>query len=95
MYHTRNKMALNRPTPTLRFDNFKLVRYNDNNEVELYNLDNDLSEMKDLSKKKPDKTAELNEILEKYLISVKAYQMGRRYNMEKPKDRRIQFNILV
>ena len=28
--------------------------------------------MKDLSKEKPDKTAELNDILEKYLISVKA-----------------------
>ena len=36
------------------------------------NLENDLSEMKDLSKEKPDKTAELNNILEKYLISVKA-----------------------
>ena len=49
-----------------------MIRYNDNNEVELYNLHNDLSEMKDLSKEKPDKTAELNNILEKYLISVKA-----------------------
>ena len=68
----RNKIALNRPHSALRFDNFKLIRYNDNNEVKLYNLDNDLSEMKDLSKEKPDKTAELNEILEKYLISVKA-----------------------
>ena len=28
--------------------------------------------MKDLSKEKPDKTAELTHILEKYLISVKA-----------------------
>ena len=31
-----------------------------------------LSEMKDLSKEKAVKTAELNNILEKYLISVKA-----------------------
>ena len=47
----KNKIALNRPHSALRFDNFKLIRYNDNNEVELYNLDNDLSEMKIFQKK--------------------------------------------
>ena len=60
-----------------------------NNEVELYNsFDNDLvGDERSFKKKKPGKTAELSHYFGRVSNFCKSTQMGRRYYMEKPKDR--------
>lgn len=50
----------------IRQDNWKLIKYNvkKNENYQLYNLENDISETNDLASKMPEKVAELSKILE-------------------------------
>ncbi|WP_448248498.1 sulfatase [Thalassotalea agariperforans] len=48
-----------RPGSSIRSGDWKLIQYFENNEFELYNLANDISEQHNLAKQKPNKVAEL------------------------------------
>ena len=45
-----NKIALKEPTLAIIVDNYKLIKFYDNNEINLYNVNDDFSENIDLSK---------------------------------------------
>lgn len=62
----------NRPGSAIRRGHFKLIKFYDDNSVELYNLRDDLSESKDLSKSMPDKTTELKNKLEIWISETDA-----------------------
>ena len=74
-----NKIALERAHSAIIIDSFKLMKYHDNSEVNLYDIKNDLSESIDLSKisikgKLINKkiTRRLEKLLDDYLTRVKA-----------------------
>ena len=51
--------SLWKPGSAIRQGNWKLIQHFESNRIELFNLENDQSEMTDLSKKFPKKTQEL------------------------------------
>ncbi|MHC4741385.1 MAG: sulfatase-like hydrolase/transferase [Planctomycetota bacterium] len=57
----------NRLGGAIRQGDYKLIKYYDDNSVELYNLAEDISEKSDLSTKMPEKAAELKKKLEAWL----------------------------
>ncbi len=61
-----------RPAAAVRAGKYKLLRFFEDDHVELYDLDADIGEKSDLSKKMPDKTAELLAMLNGWLKSVDA-----------------------
>jgi len=61
-----------RPSAAVRAGKYKLIRFFEDEHVELYDLDADISEKSDLSKKMPGKAAELLAILNGWLKSVDA-----------------------
>ena len=69
-----NKIALERAHSAIIVDNYKLIKFYDNNEINLYNVNDDFSENIDLSKiylgKKLSK--KLEKLLDNYLEKVKA-----------------------
>ena len=74
-----NKIALERAHSAIIIDSFKLIKYHDNGEVNLYDIKNDLSETLDLSKillkgKLINKkiTRRLEKLLDDYLTNVQA-----------------------
>jgi len=67
-----NGIALKRAHSAIIVDDFKLIKFHDNNELLLYNLPNDLSEKNDLSLTNINKTKELELMLDNYLKKVKA-----------------------
>jgi len=62
----------NSPHSVVRAGDWKLFKWYDRETFELYNLKDDISEEKDLSKEMPDKVNELNANLEAWLKSVNA-----------------------
>ena len=62
----------NRPGSAIRAGDFKLIKFYDDNSVELYNLSEDLSEANDLAKSMPKKTAELKNKLESWISETNA-----------------------
>jgi arylsulfatase A-like enzyme len=68
----RNGIALKRPHSAIRKGDFKLIKFQDNGEVLLFNLAGDLAENKDISKINPQKANELEKTLDQYLSDVKA-----------------------
>lgn len=62
-YHNQGS----RPSGAVRSGDYKLIRYYDNEEIELFNLKNDIGEQVDLSEKEPEKTKELNGLLKEWL----------------------------
>ena len=69
-----NKIALERAHSAIIVDNYKLIKFYDNNDTNLYDIKNDISESIDLSKIHMNEklTKKLEKILEKYLEEVKA-----------------------
>ena len=65
-----NKIALNRAHSSIIQDNFKLIKFRDNNEIRLFNLDSDFSEAENLSKSLTDVSSNLELILDNYLKDV-------------------------
>lgn len=59
-------------TSAIRLENYKLVKTWANNQLELFDLSNDLSETNDLSKRMKSKTQELHTLLTNYLSAVGA-----------------------
>ena len=69
-----NKIALERAHSAIIVDNYKLIKFYDNNDIKLYDIKNDISESIDLSKIHMNEklTKKLEKILDKYLEEVKA-----------------------
>ena len=68
----RNGIAIKRPHSAVRKGDFKLLKFQDDNSIQLYNLTSDLKEQFDLKKENPLKAKELEKILDDYLIEVHA-----------------------
>ena len=67
-----NKIALNRAHSSIIQNNFKLIKYRDNNEINLFDLDLDVSEKIDISNLKPEISSSLEILLDNYLKEVKS-----------------------
>lgn len=65
-------------TSAIRSENFKLVKNWEEDRVELFDLDNDISEQRDLSDEMKQKTEELHALLLEYLVGVNADVRPRR-----------------
>lgn len=68
--HFSNQMG--RPAGAVRMGKYKLVELYETNTLELYDLDNDISESRDLSGQLKEKTHELHEMLKNWRESVNA-----------------------
>jgi arylsulfatase A-like enzyme len=60
------------PAAAVRSGPYKLIEFFENDRVELYNLENDIGETKDLSEELPEKTAELRALLHEWYREVDA-----------------------
>ncbi|MDA8562907.1 sulfatase [Mariniblastus sp.] len=67
-----HKAVTREPHSAIRLGKYKLVKSWDEDKVELFDLSKDLEESKDLSKRKPEKTEELHNLLVNYLEQVNA-----------------------
>lgn len=60
---TQDQLFRTRPGSAIRFGDWKLIQYFENNDIELYNLKDDISEKNNLVKSNPEKVNELVELL--------------------------------
>lgn len=63
------------PGGAVRYKNYKLIEYYENNSVELYDLSNDIEELHDLADEQPEKAEELRQMLHKWREDVGAKMM--------------------
>lgn len=63
---TQDPVFRTRPGSAIRLGDWKLIQYFENNDIELYNLKDDLSEENNLAESNPDKVKELLHILENW-----------------------------
>ena len=68
----KNGIALKRPHSAVRKGDYKLIKFQDNNEILLFNLVKDKMEQLNLVTQQPEKARELEKILDNYLIEVHA-----------------------
>jgi len=61
---TQDTLFRTRPGSAIRLGDWKLIQYFENNDIELYNLTNDIGEKNNLAEANPDKVKELLGILE-------------------------------
>lgn len=69
-----NKTGLWRSTPwsAIRYEDFKLIEFFEDDHLELYDLKNDPGEKKNLAAGMPDKAGELYDLLNQWRVSIKA-----------------------
>tara|TARA_B100000767_G_C19758931_1_gene534250 strand:+ start:982 stop:2451 length:1470 start_codon:yes stop_codon:yes gene_type:complete len=68
----KNGIALKRPHSAVRKGDYKLVKFQDDKSISLFNLVKDKMEQINLTTQKPEKAKELEKILDNYLIEVRA-----------------------
>ena len=68
----KNGIALKRPHSAIRKDDYKLIKFQDDKSLLLFDLVNDKMEQFNLADQKPEKLKELEELLDNYLIEVSA-----------------------
>ncbi len=68
----KNGIALKRPHSALRKGDYKLIKFQDDKSVLLFDLVKDKMEQLDLANQKPAKAKELEKILDNYLADVNA-----------------------
>ena len=68
----RNGIALKRPHSAVRKGDYKLVKFQDDQSILLFNLEEDIMEQTNLALQYPDKAMELEKILDDYLVEVHA-----------------------
>ena len=68
----KNGIALKRPHSAIRKDDYKLIKFQDDKSLLLFDLVNDKMEQFNLANQKPEKLKELEELLDNYLIEVSA-----------------------
>lgn len=61
-----------RPGSAIRYGDWKLIQYFENNDIELYNLKDDFSEKSNLASSNPEKVSELLHLLNNWRMEVKA-----------------------
>ena len=71
-YHPPISYEGTKPCSAIREDNFKLIYFYENESIELYNLENDIEELNDLSSQKPELVKKLKEKLFKQLHEANA-----------------------
>lgn len=69
---TQDPLFRTRPGSAIRYGDWKLIQYFENNDIELYNLKDDISEKNNLVKSNPKKANELVEILNKWRKQINA-----------------------
>ncbi len=69
---TQDPVFRTRPGSALRLGQWKLIQYFENNDIELYNLKEDLSEKNNLAQNNPGKVKELLGMLEKWRLDTNA-----------------------
>lgn len=69
---TQDKLFRTRPGSAIRFGNWKLIEYFENNELELYNLTEDVGEKNNLAGSNPEKLDELKKMLDEWRQNVGA-----------------------
>ena len=67
-----NKIALARAHSSIIKNNFKLIKFRNNNELVLYDIDNDFMEAENLFEQYPELTDELESLLDGYLFKFKS-----------------------
>ena len=67
-----NAIALKRAHSAIIIDDFKLIKFHDNQELLLFNITKDLEEKNNLAQSHPHKTNTLEKALDSYLSKVKA-----------------------
>ena len=68
-FHKENRLG-----SAIRSGDFKLIKYYDNDSVELYNLREDISESRDIAQEMPNKASQLRSELEQWLQATGASQ---------------------
>ena len=68
----KNGIALKRPHSAIRKDDYKLIKFQDDKSLLLFDLVNDKMEQFNLADQKPEKLKELEELLDNYLVEVNA-----------------------
>lgn len=63
---------LGRPASAVRFGDYKLIRFHEDNHVELYNLAADIGEQNDLAPTQAARAGELTRLLDQWLVETKA-----------------------
>ena len=66
-FHKKNRLG-----SAVRSGKYKLIKFYDEDTVELYDLENDIGESKDLADSMPEKAKELRSDLESWLVKTKA-----------------------
>lgn len=69
---TQDPLFRTRPGSSIRFGDWKLIQYFENNDLELYNLKDDISEKHNLTSTNPEKMQELLKMLENWRREVNA-----------------------
>ena len=76
----KNGIALNRPHSAIRINNYKLLKFHDNQELRLYNIDKDISEQNNIASLLPQKTKKMEGELEKYFKEVQTVKWKKGVN---------------
>ena len=69
---TQDPVFRTRPGSAIRLGDWKLIQYFENNDIELYNLKEDIGEKNDLANSNPEKKKELLGMLEKWRVNTNA-----------------------
>ena len=89
-YKARPKQTGDNKTSAIRVGDFKLLQFVESDKVELYNVVEDISEQKELSKQMPEKTKEMLAMLEKFKkerkVTMKANHKAGMENIETEKS---------
>ena len=78
-FHKQNRLA-----SAIRSGDYKLIKFYDDDSVELYDLNNDISESTDLASEMPEKAAELRRELEAWLKKTNASQPQKAIGEDSP-----------
>ncbi|MDH3346493.1 MAG: sulfatase [Desulfobulbaceae bacterium] len=73
------------PSAAVRVDNYKLIEFFEDNHVELYDLKQDIGELKDISKNRPRMTSKLKDMLHLWLKQVDAKMVIKNNEYKEPK----------
>ena len=76
----KNGIALNRPHSAIRIKNYKLLKFHDNQELRLYNIQKDISEQSNIASFCPERTKKMEGELEKYFKEVQTVKWKKGVN---------------
>lgn len=92
IFHLPFRRGSFNPHSAIIMENLKLIKFSNSNKLLLFNLDDDINEKNDISNQYPNKTKELDFLLEKYLKDVKAPKWKKGINWRPFKKSLKEFN---